>query len=204
MHGFPQWSETITFLNVRQNLISKISDQFYGLLIESQVKWLDLAENKMETISTKMMELKGLEQLWLSGNPLHCACEITWMTNWLNNFLLSLDKHVVMDFWNVTCSNHDIHGVPIFSLSKVDLGCFPPTWTTGQKITVSLGAVAALVFIILGVVLSRRSREVKFVFYYYLNLDTIPKDDETEIVGNKEYDAFFCYWYVYTSLQDFH
>ena len=145
----------------------------------------------------KIMELKGLERLWLSENPLFCTCEMTWMTNWLNNFLLSLDKHVVEDFWNVTCSNSHMHGVPIFSLSKVDLGCFPSTWTTGQKIAVSLGAVVALILIVLGVFLAKRSREVKFIFYYYLKIDTIPRDDKTEDLQNKEYDAFFCYWYVF-------
>ena len=41
--------------------------------------------------------------------------------------------------------------------------------------------------------MKRKSREVKFFMFYYLKLDTVPKDEENENLERIEYDAFFCY-----------
>ena len=44
---------------------------------------------------------------------------------------------------------------------------------------------------------AKNPREIKFLMYCYLKVDTVPKDDRDENVDNMEYDAFFCYRYVH-------
>ena len=38
---------------------------------------------------------------------------------------------------------------------------------------------------------ARNPREAKFYMYYYLKVDTVPKDDKNEKLENMQYDAFF-------------
>ena len=84
------------------------------------------------------------------------------------------------------------------SLNKVDLGCFPSHWTLWQKIGVGVGAAMAVFIIVVAVIITKRSREMKWFMYYYLKLDTVPKDDRDENVENIKYDAFFCCRYFLT------
>ena len=87
-------------------------------------------------------------------------------------------------------------GYPIYILNEVRLGCFPSQWTVWQKVGVGSASIIAITIIFaLLILVVKRSREFKFMVYYYLRLDTIPKDDPQENLNNIEYDAFFCYRY---------
>ena len=84
----------------------------------------------------------------------------------------------------------------VYTLNPVDMKYFPSMWTTWQKVVVGVGSGVAIIVITLLIVAKvKGSREVKFLMYYYLKLDTMPKDDKNENVDNMEYDAFLCYRY---------
>ena len=84
-------------------------------------------------------------------------------------------------------------GKLLYLLDQVEMGCFPSKWTIWQKVGVGMGAVIAVAAVTISIIATKRSREVKFLMYYYLRLDTVPKDDKNENVNNMKYDAYFCY-----------
>ena len=111
----------------------------------------------------------------------------------MNTFTTESGEHIIVDFKEVQCSNGLLEGEAIHQLNEIDMECYPYSWSTAQKVGVGIGAAVALLAMIVVVIVTKRSREVKFLMYCYLRLDTVPKDDKDENIGNKEFDAFFCY-----------
>ena len=186
--------DEIELLDVSRNNISSVCDKFWNLLEKSaNIKYFNLAGNNIRVISKKLRNIKHLRQVWLSDNPFHCDCGITWMKDLLNNFTTPTGEHIIVDYKDVKCKTGMMIGKALYNLNEVDMGCFPSKWTTWQKIGVGIGAVVAVILILLTIVITKRSRELKFLIYYYFKVDTIPKDDKNENVDNMEYDAFFCY-----------
>ena len=157
---------------------------------------LNLSQNKFTTIPKGLANFTHLKKIWLGGNPFHCNCSVTWTIEWINKFTNLIGDHIIVDYKNVKCHDGPVAGRLIFTLSRVDMNCFPSIymWTTWQKAGVGIGSVVAIVIIILLIVVKMKgSREVKFLMYYYFRLDTVPKDDKNENVDNMEYGAFLCY-----------
>ena len=195
--GYFQYIDKIEFLNLEHNKLSSLPDTFVAQINNSKTfKSLNLANNNLITLPRTVKTLVNLKQLWLADNPFHCDCSMILMIGWLNNFTTSTGKHIIMDYLEVKCKTGKMAGYPIYLLNEVRLGCFPSQWTIWQKVGVSTGSVILVCIIIaLVIVVVKQSREYQFMIYYYLRLDTIPKDDPQENIDNMEYDAFFCYRY---------
>ena len=186
---------TISYLNLKQNKISSITNSFLGNLSESKsLKWLDLSDNNLKRLPTEVQELTNLEKVWLSGNPIHCDCDMTWMIDWINNFrTITTREHVMVDHYQLNCHGGKMNGKPIYKLNKVDLGCYPHDWTLQQKLIVGLSVSIGCIIIVALVIIGLYSRRGRFMLYNYLKIDTIPRDDKNEDLEDIEYDAFFCY-----------
>ena len=78
--------DAVTFLSLQNNTISNIPDSFIRTFNNNNMKWIKLADTKLTTVPKQMQNLTNLNKIWLSGNPFHCDCEMTWMIGWLNNF----------------------------------------------------------------------------------------------------------------------
>ncbi len=177
------------------NNIKQITDEDVKKLNQlKDVKELDLRHNRISDISKQMQQLENVEHIWLGENPFHCDCRMTWMITWLNGHKNSSGKSIVMDFQNVKCNNGRFSGLPIHLISDVLLGCYPSRWTRAQIDGVTVAAALVCVVFSLTVFGLKKSREVKFLMYYYLRLDTVPKDDKNENLDNIENDAYLCYW----------
>ena len=198
LHETMDYFKEIWSLSLHKNKISSIWESFWQQMIEYRnIKRLNLSRNKIVSISQKVKEMFWLENIWLAGNPFHCNCEMTWMIGWINNFTTSSGEHTVVDYQDVKCHSGMMIGTPIYKLKEVEMGCFPNRMTLRQKVGIGMGSgIAILLIITLVTWILKRSREFKFFMYYYLKLDTVPKDDKDEYVENMEYDAFFCYRYV--------
>ena len=184
---------TTSFLNLRRNKISSITISFLGNLSESKsLKWLDLSDNNLKRLPSKVQEMTNLEKIWLRGNPIHCDCDMTWMINWINN-ITTTGGRLVEDYAQVKCHNGKMRGHPIYKLNRVDLGCYPRDWTLQQKLLVGLSISIGCIIIVATIIVGLHSRRGRFILYYYLKMDTIPRDDKNEELTNIEYDAFFCY-----------
>ena len=82
----------------------------------------------------------------------------------------------------------------------MEIGCYPHDWTTEQKLIVGLSVSIGTIIIVAVVIVGLYSRRGRFLMYYYLKMDTIPRDDKNEDLEDMEYDAFFCYRSVRTIL----
>ncbi len=152
-----------------------------------------LTNNSIKTLPRSIQKLGGVSEMYLSGNPLVCDCKMIWMIKWLNELNNSTNTNLVRDFREVKCDNDKFKGIPIIYISEVLMGCFPSRWTTGQKVGIGTGIVLFGIIFIITVLAMRKSREVKFLLFYYLNLNTLQKEDLNEEIDTKEYDAFLCY-----------
>ena len=199
--GSDQLLNSIEFLDVSSNKIRYMSNGFIKHVNNSKtLKGLDLRHNSLTRIPREMMQWKSLESIWLSGNPIYCDCSMIWTIEMLNNFTTSSKSHVIVDYKEVKCHSKLMKNIPVYVLNPVAMGCYPPKLTLPQKVGIGLGSVLALLTVLTLVVVSlvaRYPREIKFLIYYYLKLDTVPKDDKDENVDNMDYDAFFCYRSVY-------
>ena len=195
LRGNAQYMTKIEFLNLKNNMISSLPDSFILTLNQStKLKWLNLGDNELVNFPLNVKYLSHLETIWLSGNHFHCDCEMTWMIGWLNNFTTHSGKHIIYDYQEIKCYSGLMVGKPIYKLNEVEMGCFPAKLTLWQKVGIGLGSgISNLIIITLVIWMLKKSREFKFFMYYYLKLDTVPKDDKDENVDNMEYDAFFCY-----------
>ena len=186
--------DKIELLDISRNNISMVCDKFWNdLETNTNIKSLNLARNNFKSISKKLRNAKNLTKVWLSDKPFHCDCDMIWMKDLLNNFTTPTGDHIIIDYKDVKCKTGMMIGTAIYNLNEVAMGCFPRKLTTWQNVGVGIGAGLAVITIIITIVVTKRSREVKFLMYYYFKLDTVPKDDRNENVDNMEYDAFFCY-----------
>ena len=181
----------LPYLSVNENNIKIICESFIFNLQKSRCAWLDLSYNRLTKLPKNVQQLKNLQKIWISRNPYHCDCSMTWMIKWLNNFTTSNGEHVIKDYKDVTCNSGMMVGRPIYTLTEIEMGCFSSALET--RLGVGGGI---LMLILIGVFIAmKRSRELKFIMFYYLKLDTVPQDDKNESLDMIEYDGFFCYRY---------
>ena len=78
-----------------------------------------------------------------------------------------------------------ILGTPVYKLDKEIMGCFFPVWAI---VTISLGAIAIIVMII---VITKMWERIKFFMFMHFNI--LPNDDGPENLDEIEFDAFVTY-----------
>ena len=105
------------------NTITKLhSKRFTGL----SLKELDLCSNSIQVMEESLGSVfDSIPDLRLSGNPLHCNCEIRWFREWLD-----LRGHNTgADYCYSPKYSY------IFDLQPVDFACVPPeiVYITGEK-----------------------------------------------------------------------
>ena len=185
---------TIKYLSLRNSRVTSISEDILVQVNSSPtLKWLDLSQNQLQVIPENIKTLRHIEKIWLGENPFHCDCKMTWMVEWLNNYTNPEGNRIVVDYKDLRCTTGLMLGIPIYDLNEVVMGCYPAKLSLGQKIGIGTGSVLVMVLMVVIFLVARNPREVKFFMYYYLKVDTVPKDDKNENVENMYYDAFFCY-----------
>ena len=141
-----------------------------------------------EMKSKTVLGLMNLKEIWLSDNRFHCDCDMAWMIGWLNNFTTPLGEHVIADYEELKCYSGMMVGQAIYKLDKVKMGCFPPKLTLWQKISIGIAAgMAGVTIVALTTLVIKRSRDVKFFFYYYFKWCTccgVPRDDKNETLDD--------------------
>ena len=184
----------IEVLDLSHSYVDFISEQFLEQVNHSKtLRSLDLRQNRLTKIPKTMAQIQNLERLWLSGNLIHCDCSMTWMIKWLNDFKRPTGEHVIADYQDIKCQSGMMTGLPICVLTEVIMGCYPAKLSIAQKVGIGVGAGIALILMIGIFFMAKNPREIKFLMFYYLKVDTVPKDDKNENVDSMEYDAFFCY-----------
>ena len=188
--------KNISVLSFSGSRMNQLCDAFVNTLVSSRkIKLLDIKNSQLSHISKTFEDFKFIQEIWLSGNPFHCDCEMIWMMQWLNNSSKSASQqHVVMDYKEMKCHTGMMTGKLIYQLNEIEMGCYPFKWTLWQKISVGTGIAIVLLIIITVVLVVRKNKLFSFLMYYYLSLNTIPKDDKNENVNGLEFDAYFSFW----------
>ena len=113
----------ISTLDVRENVLMKISPDFIELFINSsKLASLDISSNKLATLPMNIRNITSLNNLSLSGNNFICNCDNIWMKDWILN-----KSQIIHNYKIVTCQLPSGTRSPVIQISKVDLGCIPTT-----------------------------------------------------------------------------
>ncbi len=153
---------------------------------------INVKNNSINTIASSMQNLNSVDEIWLSGNPFHCDCSMTWMIHWLSKLSHKSNNTVVRDYRSVKCGTGKFKGIPIHLLTEIAMGCYPHELTRGQKGGIGAAVVLTAILFVVVVMVVKKSKEAKFFTYYLFGVNMIPKDEKTEGL-EKKYDAFFCY-----------
>ena len=181
-----------------KNNISFIPETFMSQLLKNEtMKQLNLARNRLTRVPKLMQNLIHFEKIWLSGNPFHCDCDMTWMIGCLNNLTTPSKQNIIVDYQEVKCYSGMMIGKLIYKLNVVEMGCFPPQLTLRQKLAIGIASAVAVVIIAMLIYLViKRSTDIKFFLYYYCKWYVcfgITKDDKNEKLDSMEYDAYISY-----------
>ena len=143
-------TKDVSVIEIPKNHIRFICVDFWDVLQDSKNISLDISQNNLETLPQKIKELKSLQQIWLSGNPFLCDCNMTWMIDWLSHATTPSGEHVVVDYTEVRCQNGtgSWEHQPIYQLSATEMDCYHENITD----TVSDNNDAEMVYLILLVI----------------------------------------------------
>ena len=191
--GKQSYFRTITYLDFSQNVISKICEDTITYMKTGSIVELNLANNSITRLPSKISNISSLESVTLSGNEFICDCEMTWMIQWFLK-LNSNSERLVKDYQDVVCHNSVMAGKQIYKLTLEEIGCYPHKLSTGEKITIGIFGTLIIGITIAIFAISRRWNEVKF--FLYLHFDILDKNDGDEDLTDKFYDIFVSYRYI--------
>ena len=183
----------VTRLNLKGSKVDRICDDTLdSILLTSHLKWLNLAQNNLSQISQKFTSMSDhLERLWLSGNPIHCGCDMVWMVDWLPNAKAPSGGLLVQDYQNVTCGPGLKAGTPVWQLDKVQLGCFPKHLPGSTVVILSIfGGFVILCLVVITLVYKNR---VFVRWLVYKHLGKLIGVNSNEKLDDMKYDAFLSY-----------
>ncbi len=179
-----RFDDNVTFLNLSSNSMEEVCPEFIrSLSLKKMLRQLDLSENRLQYLPQNMQEAKHLTKIWLTGNPFVCDCTMLWMIDWIANFTLPSTEHVVQNYHNITCTNGVMAGQPIYTLNRVDMGCFPdrmPSW--------EIALLAVVGFLVIAIAVS-----IVFLFKKREKLKFLLLRDKDEKLDGKEFDVLISY-----------
>ncbi len=194
--SFPYFNQ-LSSLSIVSSRLTRICDDTLGDILNSQtLKQLDVSKNNIHHFSTVWMKKSRiLDQIWLSGNPAECGCDMIWMADWLENATTRSGSRLVKDYRDLACSSQTKNGTPVYKLDKVNLGCYPtdkPLW-----IIVVASVISAFMLVVVTVVLTvhRYWRIVRWLVYK--NFDKLIGDpDRCEDITTVHFEAFVSFRYA--------
>ena len=146
----------LTILNTSETYLKEIfhldiSSNNLGYIVSDKIsnlqklRWLNISNNKLKILPRKIVTLTELDEVWLSGNPFTCNCDMLWMASWMNNFTIHPDSdvRVVRDYYHVKCED----GHLMKNLDQVQMGCFPKELTLWQKILIGIAIALTIVLV---------------------------------------------------------
>ena len=103
----------------------------------------------------------------------------------------------VKDYDKIVCDSGKQNGKPIFRLTTQEMGCYPHTLSSGEKVTIGILGTLIVGIVIVIIAIGRRWNEVKWFLYLHFNI--LDKSDRNENLDGKKYDAFISYRYFFYS-----
>ena len=123
-----QWSDDLRemeHIDLANSNIYSIGQNFFSKLATSgNARLLNLAGNKFKGFN-KDLTRSQLHEVYLSGNPIECNCDMFWFVEWLNTTYYPSGPRIVKDYRDVKCVGGEWDGVEVNKLSKEQMGCLP-------------------------------------------------------------------------------
>ena len=176
-------------LDLSQNVINKICDETVSYMKTGSIIVLNIANNSITTLPSKLSNISSLQSVKLSGNNFICDCEMTWMIEWLSK-RTPYGERIVKDYQDIVCHNGMMTGKQIYKLTSDEMGCYPHKLSIGEKITIGIFGALIVGIVIAIIAISRRWNEVKWFLYLHFNI--LDKRDNEDLT-DKKYDAFVSY-----------
>ena len=105
-------------INLANSSICSIGQNFFSKLATSgEVRYLNLADNKLKHFN-RDIQGSNLSEIYLSGNPIDCNCDMFWFVKWLNTT-------VVKDSQDITCVGGEWDGTQVYELTREQMRCIP-------------------------------------------------------------------------------
>ena len=125
-----QWSDEsienlhqMEHINFANSSISSIGLNFFSKLAAlGKVRYLNLAGNKLKSFS-KDIQQSGLSEIYLSGNPIECNCDMFWFAKWLNTTKCPCGPRILKDQHYVRCVGGEWNGTQVYRLTQEQMGC---------------------------------------------------------------------------------
>ena len=105
-----KYMEDITFFDLRFNEINTITDDVMKSMLKNS-KYFTISNNNIKILPRAVTTAKNNTELYISGNPYECNCNMMWMRDWLVRTTNVRDKR------NVTCATGKSIGNTVHSLS---------------------------------------------------------------------------------------
>ena len=122
------WSsnlESLEYIDLRGSDFVSISEDFFPMLQNmSNVTHINLANNHISRFP-KGLQMITDQDIYLSGNPIDCYCEMLWFVEWLNRTGNCSDTRPIKDYQEMRCSGGEWHGAKVYTLNEVVMGCLP-------------------------------------------------------------------------------
>ena len=107
----PEYLPTVLHLDLSRSNVTGITADVIVKTLE-KAKYLNIAMNNLTQVPEEIRRSSNGTELWMSGNPYRCDCDVMWMRDWL------LEATNVMDIQNVTCASGKMIGKRVSSLSE--------------------------------------------------------------------------------------
>ena len=119
----------IEHINLANSSINSISSNFFSKLANlTKTRYLNVADNKLRGFNQDIRK-NNLSEMYLSGNPIACNCDMFWFVEWLNTTAYHNMKVtgpiIVRDYKDIRCVGGEWNGLQVYKLSKEQMGCFP-------------------------------------------------------------------------------
>ena len=175
--------ENVSRIELQHNSIEEICSESMEQLV-SRRDYIDISHNNISYLPRTIENAPNSTQLKIGNNPYACNCDMLWMVHW---FFQSNTKYIPSD-WTCVYGKSSVIGLPIYMLTKSNLGCIP------LPIALICGtSVGVIILVVLIIMFFRNLDLIKFQLFLHFNIRV--NEDQAEIVDSMEFDAFVAYKY---------
>ncbi len=201
----------LKLLDLENTSLRSIDEASFNDCLQNNIS-LKLSNNNLQHVPPITAAGAFKANIWLSGNPFECNCDMMWMRDWLQNASNVMDKEQIKcgpgryqgepnaaNGFQLLFESRNAHlqskrclvfspGKTIYNLNQKSMGCLTfPSW-----IGITIGSVVILVIVVI-IVINRKWEAIKFFLFMRLNVSI--NDDPPEEVDKLDFDAFVIFRY---------
>ena len=109
-------------MDLANSSICSFGPNFFSKLTSfTQLCFLNVSGNKLKDFNQDIKQT-NLSEMYLSGNPIDCHCDMFWLAQWLNT---TKAIKIVKDYEKIKCAGGEWNKNQVYKLTKEQMGCLP-------------------------------------------------------------------------------